>query len=103
MQLLIRRHPRRAWTLAKIAKHAAGCVSLGQDFVPFVLTTLGGVGPPAFRQFLRDVYVSLAAGAIASGASGRDASFAFFNLQQHLQASIARSIYMTIERHTSDA
>ena len=83
--------------------HAAGCDALGMDFLPFVLTTLGGVGPPAFRQFVRDVYASLAAGAIASGGTGRDASFAFFNLQQHLQASIARSIYMTVERHTSDA
>ena len=72
------------------------------DFLPFVSTTLGGVGPLAFRQFLRDVYASLAAGAIASGSTGRDAAFAFFHLQQHLQCSIARSNYLTVERHTAD-
>ena len=84
----------------KISKHAAGCDSLGQDFIPFVLTTLGGVGPPAFRQTIRDIFASLVAQSIASGATGRDVSFAFFNLQQTIQASIARSNYQTLDRHT---
>ncbi len=87
---------------AKIAKHAAGCAALGRDFIPFVLTTLGGVGPPAFRDFLRGVYSSLAASAIASGASGADAAHAFADLQQRIQATIARANAIAVRRHTSD-
>ena len=31
---------------------------MGNDFLPFVITTLGGVGPPAFREFLRSAHAS---------------------------------------------
>ena len=41
-----------------------------------MLTTLGGVGPPAFREFIRTAYAGLAAKLIASGATGRDAEHA---------------------------
>ena len=40
----------------KIAKHAAGCELLQRDYLSFILTTLGGVGPPAFVEFLRDSF-----------------------------------------------
>ena len=83
-------------------KHAAGLAQVGVDFIPFVLTTLGGVGPPAFREFIRTAYAGLAAKLIASGATGRDAELALSDLMQTLQASIARSNYIAVDRHTTD-
>ena len=86
----------------KASRHAAGLQDLDVDFLPFVLTTLGGVGPPAFVDFLRGVYAALAVGSIHAGATGRDAAYAYSDLQQLLSATIARGNANTIARHTSD-
>ena len=84
----------------KIAKHAAGCDLLGRDFIPFVVTTFGGVGAAAFRAFVRSIYVSRAARLIASGATGAAAAREFFDLQCRIQATVTRSLSLTLDAHT---
>ena len=84
----------------KNAKHAAGCISMGNDFLPFVITTLGGVGPPAFREFLRSVHLALAAQSIASGDSSVEANSVYAKFLSTIQAIVARGNYMTVDKHT---
>ena len=91
-----------AKALHKIAKHAAGLDALDTDFLPLVLTTLGGVGPPTLVDFVRAVYSALAVGSIHAGATGHDAAHAYANLQQLLGATVARNNAYTIDRHTAD-
>ena len=86
----------------KIAKHRAGCASLERDFLPLVATTLGGVGPPALRDFLYGVFHRLASAADAEGSTTdakADAARAFAQLQQTMQAIVARGNLQCVRRH----
>ena len=88
----------------KIAKHAAGCEALGRDYLSFILTTLGGVGPPAFVDFVRDAFLHASLTAIAAGTTtAADANHAFACFQQSLQALVARGNASAVRRHTTDA
>ena len=87
----------------KVAKHAAGCDLLGRDYLSFILTTLGGVGPPAFVEFLRDSFRIAGLAATAAGtASQADANLAYDCFQQSLGALVARANWTTVDRHTTD-
>ena len=55
----------------KNAKHLAGCIGLGRAFLPIVVTTLGGIGPPASRDFLSSLFANSMAAERASGGSGQ--------------------------------
>ena len=68
--------------------------------VPFVVTTFGGVGAAAFRDFVRSIYVARAARLIASGATGAAAAREFFDLQCRIQATVVRSLSLTLAAHT---
>ena len=86
----------------KIAKHAAGCELLQRDYLSFILTTLGGVGPPAFVEFLRDSFFHAGLAAVAAGtATASDANHAYRCFQESLQALVARGNSATVRRHTS--
>ena len=78
------------------------CVCGSCPVLPNTISCERGVGPPAFVDFLRGVYAALAVGSIHAGATGRDAAYAYSNLQQLLSATIARGNANTIARHTSD-
>lgn len=84
----------------KISKHAQGCIDMGNDFLPFVVTTFGGIGPPSFRAFLRSVHLELATHAIAAGDSTVDANAVYAKFLSTLQAVVARANYMTVHAHT---
>ena len=86
----------------KIAKHAAGCELLQRDYLSFILTTLGGVGPPAFVEFLRDSFFHAGLAAVAAGtATASDANHAYHCFQESLQALVARGNSATVRRHTA--
>ena len=55
----------------KNAKHLTGCIGLGRAFLPIVVTTLGGIGPPASRDFLSSLFANSMAAERAAGGSGQ--------------------------------
>ena len=68
------------------------------------LTTLGGVGPPAFVEFLRlrDAFFHAGLAAVAAGtATASDANHAYHCFQESLQALVARGNSATVRRHTA--
>jgi hypothetical protein len=87
----------------KMGKHADGCALLHRDFLPFILTTLGGVGPPAFVEWLREEFHLAALAAASAGGSRHDAIYAYSCLLQTIQAVIARGNCSAVARHTADA
>jgi len=52
-------------------ENCAGCIGLGRAFLPIVVTTLGGIGPPASRDFLSSLFANSMAAERASGGSGQ--------------------------------
>ena len=81
---------------------AAGCEQLQRDYLSFILTTLGGVGPPAFVEFLRDSFFHAGLAAVAAGtATASDANHAYHCFQESLQALVARGNSATVRRHTA--
>ena len=85
----------------KVEKHAAGCTTLGRDFIAAVFTTFGGLGPQPIRDLLTTEYSHFAAALIAAGSSGYDASYQFENLLSELQAAGARMNAICVQRHTA--
>ena len=53
-----------------------------------------------FRDFVRSIYVARAARLIASGATGAAAAREFFDLQCRIQATVVRSLSLTLAAHT---
>ena len=75
----------------KDAKHLPGCVDLGRAFLPFVTTTLLGIGPRTVREWLDSLFSDLFVQEIASGGTGSDAAHRRLLFIQSLQASATRA------------
>ena len=75
----------------KDAKHLPGCVDLGRAFLPFVTTTLLGIGPRTAREWLDSLFSDLFVQEIAGGGTGSDAAHRRLLFVQSLQASATRA------------
>ena len=92
--------PLQARATHKITKHGGDCALLQRAFMPFVGDTLGGIGPPAFRWWLRDVFAAVALRARSDGEDPHAASFALEMLLANLLATLTRDNVNMIERLT---
>ena len=73
---------------------------MGRAFMPFTGDTLGGIGPPAFQQWLRGIYAALALRARADGEDAHAPQFALDLLLAELLATLVRDNVSMIERLT---
>ena len=86
----------------KTAKHAAGSAARNRLFLPWVITTFGGMGPASIWHYVDTIYASSAALARQSelchhAVAARKAAFlACF------QATLVRSCFLMLTQHTSD-
>jgi hypothetical protein len=87
----------------KSAKHADGCALLHRDYLSYIMTTHGGVGPPPFVGWLEEEHYLAGLAAASTGGSRNDSTYAYSCLQQAIQAVIARGNSSAVARHTSDA
>ena len=92
--------PFRSRSTKKIHKHADDCARMQRGFMPFVGDTLGGIGPPAFQDWLRRVYRAVALRARADGGDIHAAHFALDFLLADLLATLVRDNVSMIERLT---
>ena len=77
----------------KMAKHHAGCAALDRQFIPAVFTTLGGIGPAEFTEFIDEVFRRSASLEIAAGGRGRLASERKLLFRAAVHAALIRSTY----------
>ena len=75
----------------KNAKHLPGCTQLGRAFMPFVMTTLLGIGPRPARSWLDSLFSAAYAQELASGGTGCDTAHRRLVFIMSLQASAVRS------------
>ena len=85
----------------KISKHAADCTALGRTFMPFSGDTGGGIGPPAFIDWLKGVYGAFGLRLLSDGCERTAATFALDRLLADLLAALVRDNYVMIERRTT--
>ena len=75
----------------KNAKHLPGCTQLGRAFMPFVMTTLLGIGPRPARSWLDSLFSAAYAQELTSGGTGCDTAHRRLVFIMSLQASAVRS------------
>ena len=75
----------------KYEKHLQGCDDMGRYFLAFVITTLGGVGPPDVWRWFDSIYREAFMLARAAGEDGSDV----LQRREHAIARLAASLMRT--------
>ena len=85
----------------KMAKHHAGCAALDRQFIPAVFTTLGGIGPAEFTEFIDEIFRRSASLEIAAGGRGRLASERKLLFRAAVHAALIRSTHAMLHRRAT--
>ena len=86
----------------KTNKHADNVKALGRLFIPFVGDVGGGIGPPVFYYWLRDVFAEADRMKRAAGDDGHTARDAFATCLCELLAVLVRSNCKMLDDLTRD-
>ena len=87
--------------LEKTKKHAAGSAHRGRHFLPFVITTFGGIGPASAWHYVDSTYSTSSAVASLSSTSFHALSAKKSNFLCSLQATLIRANFAMLTHHTS--
>ena len=80
----------------KIDKHLPGCVELGRSFIPFVFSSLGGVGPAIACDYLDSIFSPSLVSELLSGGNGQQTAHRRLLFMQSLQAVICRASTLSL-------
>ena len=84
-------------TTEKNKKHLNGCISLGRHFLPVVLSSLGGIGPPESVEYLDRLFAETYATERRLGGSGSETQHQRTIFYQTLQAILATKSTIMIQ------
>ena len=85
----------------KTAKHAAGSASRNRLFLPWVITTFGGMGTPSIWHYIDTIYAASASLARLSDSTFHAVARRKASFLATLQATLVRSCFAMLTAHTS--
>ena len=85
----------------KTAKHAAGSAARNRLFLPWVITTFGGMGPASLWHYIDTIYSSSASLARLSATSPYVVARRKADFLACFQAILVRTCFAMLQRHTS--
>ena len=85
----------------KTAKHAAGSASRNRLFLPWVITTFGGMGTPSIWHYIDTIYAASASLARLSNSTFHAVARRKASFLATLQATLIRSCFAMLTAHTS--
>ena len=86
----------------KTAKHAAGSAARNRLFLPWVLTTFGGMGPPAIWHYIDTIYATSASLAHGSRTSRHQVAARKADFLALIQAVLTRTCFAMLTAHTAE-
>ena len=85
----------------KTAKHASGSAARGRLFLPWVITTFGGIGPAAIWHFIDSIYATSSSLANLNLTSAHAVAIRKAHFLASLQAVLIRSSFAMLTLHTA--
>ena len=85
----------------KTAKHASGSAARGRLFLPWVITTFGGIGPAAIWHFIDSIYATSSSLANLNLTSAHAVAIRKAHFLASLQAALIRSSFAMLTLHTA--
>ena len=86
----------------KTAKHAPGSAARGRLFLPWVITTFGGIGPATIWHFIDSIYATSSSLAILNLTSAHAVATRKAHFLASFHASLIRSSYAMLTLHTAE-
>jgi len=86
----------------KTAKHASGSAARGRLFLPWVITTFGGIGPATIWHFIDSIYATSSSLAILNLTSAHAVATRKAHFLASFHASLIRSSYAMLTLHTAE-
>ena len=85
----------------KTAKHASGSAARGRLFLPWVITTFGGIGPASIWHFIDSIYATSSSLANLNLTSAHAVAIRKAHFLASLQAALIRSSFAMLTLHTT--